>query len=38
MGKWPIITDEEVEAVTRVLRRGKLFASMYSSEEVAKFE
>jgi len=38
LGRWPIITDEEVEAVTRVLRRGKLFASMYGSEEVAKFE
>lgn len=38
LGRWPIITDEEVEAAAQVLRRGKLFASMYRSEEVAKFE
>ena len=38
LSQWPIITDEEIEAVTRVLRRRKLFASMYSGEEVPKFE
>ena len=38
LGRWPLITDEEIEAVKRVLRRGKLCATMYGSEEVAKFE
>ena len=38
LGEWPIITDEEIEAVTRVLRRRKLFASMYSGIEVPAFE
>jgi len=38
LGRWPLIGDEEVGAVERVLRRGKLCATMYSSEEVAKFE
>jgi len=38
LGEWPIITDEEIEAVTRVLRRRKLFASMYEGIEVPAFE
>ncbi len=38
LGEWPIITEEEIEAVTRVLRRRKLFASMYSGVEVPAFE
>jgi len=38
IGKWPIITSEEEQAVIRVLRRGRLFASMYGGEEVPKFE
>ena len=38
IGKWPIITSEEEQAVIRVLRRGRLFASMYEGEEVPKFE
>lgn len=38
LGKWPIITDEEIEAVKRVLKRGKLFASMYNAVEVPEFE
>ncbi len=38
LGEWPIITDEEIEAVIRVLKRRKLFASMYSGIEVPAFE
>jgi len=35
---WPIITEEEYEAVKRVLKRKKLFASMYEGYEVPAFE
>ena len=38
LGKWPIIGLEEAEAVLRVLKRGKLFASMYEGYEVPAFE
>ena len=38
LGEWPIIEDEEIEAVTRVLRRKKLCATMYSAYEVPAFE
>ena len=38
LGEWPIITEEEINAVEKVLRRRKLFASMYSGIEVPKFE
>lgn len=38
LGEWPIITNEEIEAVVKVLKRRKLFASMYSGIEVPAFE
>ena len=38
LGRWPIIGDEEINAVIRVLKRGKLFASMYRGIEVPEFE
>ncbi len=38
LGEWPIVTDEEIEAVIRVLKRRKLFASMYEGIEVPAFE
>ena len=38
LGEWPIVTDEEIEAVTRVLKRRKLCATMYSAYEVPELE
>jgi len=38
LGEWPIITDEEIEAVTRVLKRRKLCATMYKAYEVPELE
>jgi len=38
LGEWPIITDEEIEAVIRVLKRRKLCATMYKAYEVPELE
>ncbi|OYT31701.1 MAG: hypothetical protein B6U94_02145 [Thermofilum sp. ex4484_79] len=38
LGKWPIIGDEEKKVVIKVLESGKLFVSMYSGDQVPKFE
>jgi len=38
LGKWPMIGDEEKKVVIKVLESGKLFASMYSGDQVPKFE